>query len=191
MNSRIWSPQRPWSSRREPLGSGGDRRGEAGSREACTRHLSGFLLVLVVLLVSGCASRGQVDPAEQLRAAVVETVVDPDRRAEIVLLSDEYLDLVDRIVEELEEGRRTLDGLVADYSSDRDQFDAFFADYVDKRSRVADRAIEIHLAKFPITKQQVDDHTLQHRAVVVESGCLSIQSPSTGLEVAGKFQNLE
>jgi hypothetical protein len=105
-------------------------------------------LALVVPLIVGCASRAgkEVSPAEQLRAAVDETILDQDRHAKMEALSSEYLDLLDRLVEEVEEGRSSLDRLVADYDSERDQFDAFFADYTEKRSLVADRMIEIHLA---------------------------------------------
>ena len=100
-------------------------------------------LVLVLLLLAGCAS---LSPAEQLHAAVEETMLDEDRRADMQALSDEYLGLLDQLVEELEAGRKTLDGLVADYGSDREQFDTFFAEYAEVRSKVADRAIEVHLA---------------------------------------------
>jgi hypothetical protein len=114
------------------------------------------VVVLAGLLLVGCASSGkkQVSPAEQLHAAIEETIVEQERRAEMLALSDQYLEILDQLVEELGAGRESLDRLVADYGSDRESFEAFFAEYADRRAELSERAIEIHLAMKEIASDE-------------------------------------
>ena len=120
------------------------------------RSCRAAVAALYLLLVVGCASRGKqrVSVAEQLQVAIEESILDQQRRVQMLTLSDEYLQILDRLVEEVEAGRRSLDGLVADYGSDREQFETFFAEYLGRRKELSERAIEVHLAMKEIASDE-------------------------------------
>jgi len=103
---------------------------------------------MVLVLSTGCSSmrKAPTDPAEELRSAIQETVADEERRAELLALTDEWSELVDKLAESLVEARTTLDQFVSDYDSEREDFDEFFADYETRRADLAERVITLHVA---------------------------------------------
>ena len=113
-------------------------------------------VALVGLLLVGCASSGkkQISPAEELHTAIEETMLDPERRAKMETLGDEYLGLLDGLVEELGEAQTSLGSLIADYGSSRQDFETFFEQYSQGRVEFADRVIEIHLAMKEIASDE-------------------------------------
>ena len=118
-------------------------------RRIPTNHLyAGTVLTFALVLSVGCASmrKAPVDPAEELRAAIQETVADEERQARLLALTDEWAELVDKLAESLLEARKDLDELVADYGSSREEFDAFFVDYELRRAELGERVIELHVA---------------------------------------------
>lgn len=113
---------------------------------SCSRCVP--VMALALVLLAGCASSRtkQVSPAEELRTAIEEAIIDQERRTEMLSLSDHHLEILDQLVAELKARRRTLEGLVADYSSDRESFQEFFTEYMAWRSELSKRALEVHLA---------------------------------------------
>ena len=112
------------------------------------KALTTFVPLLALVLTAGCSSMRKTltDPAEDLRTAIQGAVAVEERRAELLALSDEWAGLVDKVAESLVEARRTLDQLVSDYDSEREDFDEFFADYETLRTELRERVIKLHVA---------------------------------------------
>ena len=112
------------------------------------KALTTLVPLLALVLTAGCSfmRKAPTDPAEDLRTAIQETVPDEERRAELLALTDEWAELVDKLAESLVEARGTLDQLVSDYDSEREDFDEFFADYETRRTDLGERVVKLHVA---------------------------------------------
>ena len=64
------------------------------------KALTTFVPLLALVLTAGCSfmRKAPTDPAEDLRTAIQETVPDEERRAELLALTDEWAELVDKLV---------------------------------------------------------------------------------------------
>ena len=115
-------------------------------RRECPCSLS--FVLLAALLAFGCSSmrggKSASSPAEDLRTAIEKEVFDEGRRKELLALADQFVELLEQRVQELQGGRQTLEGIISDYGASRESFDNFFDAYETRRRETGERALEIH-----------------------------------------------
>lgn len=115
--------------------------------------LIGGGLATCLLALGACSvmRKPPADPVDNLRAAIERTVADEDRKAEVLILADEWARLLEQESVTVREARRSLDQLVFDYHSERKDIEVFFAGFRSRRSELADRIIDIHMAMKDVT----------------------------------------
>lgn len=149
----------------------------------CSWRQGAVLAVLAVLLLTGCAKMGrgkpQTPPPQQLRTAIEETIVDETRRAELLALSEQMIEVDEQLGEVVRDARDTLDQLVADYESKRARFEEFFAEYESQRAELIGRALDIQVAMKDLTTDE-EWNSLGKTAQKVTNAILNQRLASAG-----------
>jgi hypothetical protein len=105
-----------------------------------------FTLLLCSVSLGGCAGKRRTEPPadEALRAAIEENVQDETRRAELLVLSERFSQILEELVAATDETSQKLDKLLLDYDSGREAFDRTFERYNQKRQTLGKRTIALH-----------------------------------------------
>jgi hypothetical protein len=105
-----------------------------------------FILVLCSVLIKGCICQRRTEPPpdEALRSAIEENVQDETRRAELLVLSERFSQILEELVAATNATSQKLDKFLLDYDSDRAAFERTFERYNQKRQTLGKRTIALH-----------------------------------------------
>ncbi len=137
-------------------------------------------LLAVLLVLGGCAGKGDVAPVEvekqafeDLRTEIREVIDDPARAAEAIALVDALVKELDELRERVADRKKRIRQLNADYDTSRAEFEAFFdkvnVEIRSNRQRAADSHRALRASTTPEEWSQISKARTQAMNSVIRS----------------------